>query len=166
MQKVVTSLIFAAVFSAAPANAMFVRTALLFTPGAELTNPSSKWPVAPQSSALKERLDAYKGANAEEIRAFYALHDYRPVWITSGYWSDRAKAMMARFDHARYDGLQPDDYTKPVFTSLPLEGGDEKLIAEGSDLAEMASAELPSLTAERDLLTEQIRVAMLPKDPY
>lgn len=42
----------------------------------------------------------------------------------------------------------------------------EKLIAEKSDLADMASAELPDLTAQRDRLLEELRIAMLPKDPY
>ncbi len=42
----------------------------------------------------------------------------------------------------------------------------EKIIAEKSELSEMALAELPALTAERDGLLEELRVAMLPKDPY
>ncbi len=42
----------------------------------------------------------------------------------------------------------------------------EKMIADNSELAEMAAAELPNLQAEREKLTEELRVAMLPKDPY
>src|SRR3989344_8438786 len=37
---------------------------------------------------------------------------------------------------------------------------------ENSELAEMAKSELPSLKSEHDKLTEDLRVAMLPKDPY
>ncbi|HEX9502751.1 MAG TPA: peptide chain release factor 1 [Patescibacteria group bacterium] len=42
----------------------------------------------------------------------------------------------------------------------------EKLIAEESELSEMAQAELPSLQSEQEKLLEEIRVFMLPKDPY
>jgi peptide chain release factor 1 len=42
----------------------------------------------------------------------------------------------------------------------------EKLIAEKSELSEMAAAELPSLESEREKLLEEIKVAMLPKDPF
>ncbi|MEO8065799.1 MAG: peptide chain release factor 1 [Candidatus Doudnabacteria bacterium] len=42
----------------------------------------------------------------------------------------------------------------------------EKMIADKSELADMAAAELPALQAERDKLTEELRVAMLPRDPY
>lgn len=42
----------------------------------------------------------------------------------------------------------------------------EKLVAENSELAEMAASELPVLNQEREKLQEEIRIAMLPKDPY
>ena len=42
----------------------------------------------------------------------------------------------------------------------------EKLITEKSELSEMAQAELPALQSEQEKLLEEIRVAMLPKDPY
>lgn len=42
----------------------------------------------------------------------------------------------------------------------------EKLVAEKSELAEMAQSELPALVLERDKLLEELRIAMLPKDPY
>lgn len=42
----------------------------------------------------------------------------------------------------------------------------EKMIADGSELAEMAQAELPGLKSEAEKLTEDLRIAMLPKDPY
>jgi peptide chain release factor 1 len=42
----------------------------------------------------------------------------------------------------------------------------EKLIAEKSELSEMAAAELPALKTEQAKLFEDLRVAMLPKDPY
>ncbi len=42
----------------------------------------------------------------------------------------------------------------------------EKMIADKSELADLAKSELPSLKDEEIKLTEQIRVFMLPKDPY
>ena len=42
----------------------------------------------------------------------------------------------------------------------------EKMIAEKSELWEMAASELPSLNAELVKLLEELRIAMLPKDPY
>ena len=39
-------------------------------------------------------------------------------------------------------------------------------MAEKSELAQMAQTELPSLMLERDKLLEELRIAMLPKDPY
>lgn len=42
----------------------------------------------------------------------------------------------------------------------------EKMIADGSELSDMAASELPSLQSEREKLTEELRAAMLPKDPY
>ncbi len=42
----------------------------------------------------------------------------------------------------------------------------EKMVAEKSELAEMAQMELPGLIIERDALLETLRIAMLPKDPY
>ncbi len=42
----------------------------------------------------------------------------------------------------------------------------EKMIADKSELAEVAAAELPSLKSEQEKLLERIKIAMLPKDPY
>jgi peptide chain release factor 1 len=42
----------------------------------------------------------------------------------------------------------------------------EKLLAEGGKLAEMAQAELPSLQEAEVRLAESLRVGLLPKDPY
>ncbi len=42
----------------------------------------------------------------------------------------------------------------------------EKMIAEGSELSEIAASELPSLNDEQSKLLEEIRIAMLPRDPY
>ncbi|HTL39583.1 MAG TPA: peptide chain release factor 1 [Methylomirabilota bacterium] len=42
----------------------------------------------------------------------------------------------------------------------------EKMIAEGSELAEIAQTELPELESEKSKLLEELRVAMLPKDPF
>ena len=40
------------------------------------------------------------------------------------------------------------------------------MIADGSELADIAKSELPSLTLERDRLIESLRADMLPKDPF
>ncbi|MEJ0021947.1 MAG: peptide chain release factor 1 [Candidatus Doudnabacteria bacterium] len=42
----------------------------------------------------------------------------------------------------------------------------EKMIAEGSELSDMAASELPTLRSEREKLAESLRQALLPKDPY
>jgi peptide chain release factor 1 len=42
----------------------------------------------------------------------------------------------------------------------------EKLIADKSELSEMAAAELPALSKQSEELLEQVRTAMLPRDPY
>ncbi|OGE79862.1 MAG: peptide chain release factor 1 [Candidatus Doudnabacteria bacterium RIFCSPHIGHO2_01_FULL_45_18] len=42
----------------------------------------------------------------------------------------------------------------------------EKMIANKSELAEMAALELPALQSEREQLSEDLKLAMLPKDPY
>jgi peptide chain release factor 1 len=42
----------------------------------------------------------------------------------------------------------------------------EKLAAEKNELSEMAAAELPGLKSSESQLAEQIRIGLLPKDPY
>jgi len=42
----------------------------------------------------------------------------------------------------------------------------ENIISEGSELAEIAKAELPSLKSDKEKLLEEIRIDLLPKDPY
>jgi peptide chain release factor 1 len=42
----------------------------------------------------------------------------------------------------------------------------EKIIDEKSELSEMASAELPALKTEKNKLLAELKLAMLPKDPY
>jgi len=42
----------------------------------------------------------------------------------------------------------------------------EKMVAENSELADMAASELPSLQTEREKLLEELKIAMLLKDPY
>ncbi|OGE73723.1 MAG: peptide chain release factor 1 [Candidatus Doudnabacteria bacterium RIFCSPLOWO2_02_FULL_42_9] len=42
----------------------------------------------------------------------------------------------------------------------------EKMIADKSELAEVAATELPALKSEQEKLLEQLKIAMLPKDPY
>jgi peptide chain release factor 1 len=44
--------------------------------------------------------------------------------------------------------------------------GHEKLIADKSELSEMAASELPALKTKREGLFEDLKIAMLPKDPY
>jgi peptide chain release factor 1 len=42
----------------------------------------------------------------------------------------------------------------------------EKLVAEKSELSEMAAAELPALQEQEKELAEKLRIGLLPKDPY
>jgi peptide chain release factor 1 len=44
--------------------------------------------------------------------------------------------------------------------------GHEKLIADKSELSDMAQAELPALITEKEKLIQDLQTAMLPKDPY
>lgn len=42
----------------------------------------------------------------------------------------------------------------------------QKLIAEGSDLAEVAKTELPAMMQEKEKLESELKTALLPKDPH
>jgi murein L,D-transpeptidase YcbB/YkuD len=118
---------------AQPALAMKVRTTLLFTPGVEFSQQNAVGPVSASAKALKEKLEAYKGNYASELATFYALNDYRSMWISEARWSARAKDMIKRLSDSQYDGLEPKEYLKTIFFTLDTgnsEKPDEKLQAE------------------------------------
>ena len=82
------------------------------------------------ASVLKEAIEAYKGNAKDDISAFYALNDYRRIWVSDGHFLPRGKDLIKRFSDAQYDGLEPKDYLKPVFFKLDAPDADEKLQAE------------------------------------
>jgi murein L,D-transpeptidase YcbB/YkuD len=119
-----------AAFATQPAHAIQVRTALLFSPGVELSKPFFKWPMNASATALKEAIDAYKGSYKDEISAYYGLNDYRRIWVSDGHFLQRGKDLIKRFEDAQYDGLQPKDYLKTVFFNLDAPDANEKAQAE------------------------------------
>jgi murein L,D-transpeptidase YcbB/YkuD len=52
------------------------------------------------------------------FEAFYAAHNYAPLWITDGKVNARAKEAMAYLGQVDADGLDPADYPLPNFASL------------------------------------------------
>jgi murein L,D-transpeptidase YcbB/YkuD len=52
-----------------------------------------------------------------EIEAFYASHNYAPLWITDGQANDRATAAITYLGHVDADGLEPNEYPVPDFKS-------------------------------------------------
>jgi murein L,D-transpeptidase YcbB/YkuD len=49
----------------------------------------------------------------EAIAAFYALGDYKPLWLKDEAWTPAALAVIARLRKAAEDGLDPADYPVP-----------------------------------------------------
>ncbi len=140
MRLTLYGLVFAfAALSMQPVWAMQVRMAYLFTPGVELIKPAQNWPMNTMNAALKEKLAAYKGKYAEDLSAFYALNDYRPLWTDDGRWLPRARDLIARLSNSRYDGLEPKDYLKAAFLMLDAGRVDEKIQAD-ADVELSASA--------------------------
>lgn len=60
-------------------------------------------------------------ARADErkaIVAFYAAHNYQPLWIQDGALTARAKSVIARLHDAAADGLSSSDYPVPPFATF------------------------------------------------
>jgi L,D-transpeptidase YcbB len=66
----------------------------------------------------------------EAIAAFYALGDFRPLWLAGEAWTPAALAVIARLEKAAEDGLDPADYPVPA------------LAADGDQAGGLAEADL------------------------
>jgi L,D-transpeptidase YcbB len=107
------------------------------------TNPA---PAPSFAERLHTSLDAYAAAEAkapdaaekrkirEAIAAFYAGHNYEPLWLKDGKPNAAAKSVLDRLAHAADDGLSLDDLPSPAF-------------ADATDDEKLAEAEI-ALTAQ------------------
>jgi L,D-transpeptidase YcbB len=66
------------------------------------------------------KFDRIIGSTKERtsIDAFYAGHNYAPLWLTDGKANARAQAAIAFLGQVSADGLDPSDYPVPDFASL------------------------------------------------
>jgi murein L,D-transpeptidase YcbB/YkuD len=60
----------------------------------------------------------------EAIAAFYALGDYKPLWLKDEAWTPAALAVAARLGKAAEDGLDPADYAVPALGAAADKAGD------------------------------------------
>ena len=60
----------------------------------------------------------------EAIAAFYALGDYKPLWLKDEAWTPAALAVAARLGKAAEDGLDPADYPVPALGAAADKAGD------------------------------------------
>ena len=90
-------------------------------PPADLPDaPALFRPADPVARALAERLQGegvlhprLARKEREAILAFYALGDFKPVWIRDGAWTASARAVRDRLRQAGEDGLDPGVYAVP-----------------------------------------------------
>lgn len=76
--------------------------------------PLSPEAVALHAMAQSARLDSLRWPNFADLKkpveAFYAAHDYEPVWVKGTEPTEQARQMMAAFAHSGPDALDPEDY--------------------------------------------------------
>lgn len=77
------------------------------------------------------------GKDRDAIRTFYEARTYKPLWISSGAWTEAAKSVSAKLAAAAEDGLDSRAYTVPSLPDKP----DEKALAD-ADLRLSAAAVL------------------------
>ncbi|WP_438344800.1 L,D-transpeptidase family protein [Methylorubrum populi] len=99
--------------------------------------PAAVYARLNDSTPLLQRLT---GKDREAIQAFYALGNFKPVWIENGAFSAAANAAIARLREAGEDGLDPNAYPVPVVGKLSRPDTDAE-IAE-ADLKLSASLAL------------------------
>jgi hypothetical protein len=83
-------------------------------------------PSDPVSRALLERLQGegllhprLARKEREAMLAFYALGDFKPVWISEGAWTPAAQAVRDRLRKADEDALDPAAYAVPDLAAPP-----------------------------------------------
>ncbi|MEH3119653.1 MAG: L,D-transpeptidase family protein [Methylorubrum populi] len=99
--------------------------------GAPAPAPAAEGPPAPVApseplpAAVYARLNdaapllhRLTGKDREAIQAFYALGDFKPVWIENGSFNAAANAAIARLRAAAEDGLDPNAYPVPAIGKL------------------------------------------------
>ncbi|HXW23784.1 MAG TPA: L,D-transpeptidase family protein [Xanthobacteraceae bacterium] len=80
-------------------------------------------PASPVAEKLRElfagKIDRMIERKTERkpIETFYAARAFAPLWIENSAANARAKAVIARLQHADADGLDPSDYRVPEFAS-------------------------------------------------
>ena len=137
-------LVAAAVIAAAHANAAAPAPVTPALPGKvasiapalpyasdQLIDPTTASLRAAVASLLKDK--SANQRDAAGIAAFYAEHDYAPLWTGRGTLNDKARALIARLASADADGLDPQAYPVPAASlgqSAP------------APLAELASADV------------------------
>jgi murein L,D-transpeptidase YcbB/YkuD len=87
-------------------------------------------PIAAQLRDLASgKFDRMLGGDKERVAldAFYAKHNYAPVWVTDGKVNDRAQAAVDYLANVDADGLNPADYLVPDLASMK----DPASLAEG-----------------------------------
>lgn len=109
--------------------------------------PAPVAPSEPLPAAVYARLNdtapllqRLTGKDREAIQAFYALGDFKPIWIEKGAFNAAANAAIARLRAAGEDGLDPNAYPVPVVGKLSRPDTDAE-IAE-ADLKLSASLAL------------------------
>lgn len=87
--------------------------------------PAPVAPTEPLPAAVHARLTGsapllqrLTGKDREAIQAFYALGNFKPVWIDNGKFNAAADAVIARLREAGEDGLDPNAYPVPVVGKL------------------------------------------------
>lgn len=106
------------------------------TPAAEAPPPTPQAPSDPLGAALFARLNGtaplisrFPAKEREAMMAFYALGDFKPVWIKDGAFTPAAQSVVARLRAAGEDGLDPNAYPTPK-------------LAAGAGEADVVDAEL------------------------
>lgn len=94
------------------------------TPAAEAPPPTPQAPSDPLGAALFARLNGtgpliarFPAKEREAMLAFYALGDFKPVWIKDGAFTPAAQSVFARLRAAGEDGLDPNAYPIPKLSS-------------------------------------------------
>ena len=95
--------------------------------------------LSARAQGIKERLEKLPEAKSKiqqkqnaDIGAYYGLRRYEPIWWEGNEPTDQALALAMAISDARYNGLDPTDYTLPDLTSAGGQG-DAGIIA--ADLA-------------------------------
>src|SRR5215207_1124433 len=121
-----------------PAAAPIVKAQTSPAPAAEIALP--ELPEAPALFTVADQLGAAIAARLadakfqlapklakkerEAIAAFYALGDYKPLWLKDEAWTPAALAVVERLGKAAEDGLDPADYPVPALGAAADKAGD------------------------------------------